>query len=187
MLINVLIRTSYRPKGFARALASVRTQTHKDIRIIVSYDRPVALAYIPEDVEKVKVVMGPGKYFYDCYCNTLKSMVTDGYFIFLDDDDYFRSPTVLERVIPSLSPDSGLIVQLKRRDRLFPADAEIKEGKIGMPCLILHHSHKNLADVPYIGAGDYHWIKSVSEQIPMVFASIVVVESDQRSNGRVER
>jgi hypothetical protein len=72
MLINILIRTNFRPTAFARCIKSVKDQTYKNIRIIVSYDNHNALKYIPEDIEKVKVIRGEGKYFYDEYCNQTK-------------------------------------------------------------------------------------------------------------------
>jgi glycosyltransferase involved in cell wall biosynthesis len=185
MLINILIRTSYRPSGFKRALQSVLNQTHKDIRIIVSYDNHNALRYIPDTVEKVKVLRGPGNYFYDDYCNKLKELVTDGYFLFLDDDDYLANPEILANL--PLSEDYGLIVQLRRGNVIRPETSEILPGKIGMPCLILHHSHKHLANIPPTGQGDYYWIKAVSEKLPMRFEPVIVVCSDKRGNGKQER
>lgn len=185
MLINILIRTSYRPNGFKRALQSVLNQTHKDVRIIVSYDNHNALRYIPDTVEKIRVHRGEGKYFYDDYCNQLKGMVTNGYFMFLDDDDFLINPDILASL--PLSPDYGLLVQLRRGSVIRPLISEILSGKIGMPCLILHHSHKHLADIPPHGVGDYHWIKAVSEKLPIRFEPIVVVCSDSRGNGKHER
>lgn len=187
MLINILIRTSYRPNGFARTIKSVHEQTHKNIRVIVSYDNHNALRYIPDNVEKVKVPRGPGKYFYDEYCNELKSMVIDGYFMFLDDDDVLCSPDIIERIIPVLQEDTALIVQLKRGSVVVPVNKDFTTGKIGMPCLILHNSHKHIADVTVHGAGDYVWIKRVSELLPINFEPIIVVHSFNRGNGKQEK
>lgn len=187
MKINILIRTNFRPTAFARCIKSVKDQTYKNIRIIVSYDNHNALKYIPEDIEKIKVIRGEGKYFYDEYCNQLKEQVTEGYFMFLDDDDILSSPDIIEKVIPFLSPDTGLIVQLKRGSVVVPQALDFKTGKIGMPCLFLHYSHKNIADVTVHGAGDYVWIKRVSELLPLRFERIVVVYSFNRGNGRQEK
>lgn len=186
MKINVLIRTSYRPMGFARALKSVTDQTHKDIRIIVSYDNHNALRYIPEDVEKIKVTRGVGRYPFDEYCNQLKDLVTEGYFMFLDDDDILCSPDILERVIPLL-PDTGLIVQLKRNNMVVPQSLDFKSGKIGMPCLILNHKYKNIADVTVHGAGDSVWIMSVMSQLELKFEPIILVHSFNRGGGKEEK
>lgn len=186
-VINILSRTSYRPVQFARMLNSVNNQTYKNIRFITSYDNHNALRYIPENVEKLKVIKGEGKYPFDAYCNQLKDLVTEGYFMFLDDDDILSSPDIIEKIIPFLSPDTGLIVQLKRGSAIHPQSLDFTTGKIGMPCLILHHSHKNIADVTVHGAGDYVWIKRVSELLPLRFERIVVVYSFNRGNGRQEK
>jgi len=37
-LINILVRTSNRPNFFAKCYQSIREQTYKNIRLIVSYD-----------------------------------------------------------------------------------------------------------------------------------------------------
>ena len=187
MQINILIRTSYRPESFKRALASVKCQTHKNIRIIVSYDNHNALKYIPEDIQKIRVFRGQGKYFYDEYCNILKSLVTEGYFMFLDDDDILSSPDIIERLLPLLSPEHGQLVQLKRNSTICPNSISFSSGKIGMPCLILHHSHKGLADITVDGAGDYVWINKVSKLLPLKFEPLIVVESFNRGNGKLER
>ncbi len=187
MLINILIRTSFRPLGFARALKSIQNQTHKDIRIIVSYDNHNALRYIPDEIEKIKVVRGVGTYFYDAYCNELKAQVKEGFFLFLDDDDYLRNSKVIEELIPHLLPGRGLLVQLKRGDRIRPEMGLIESGKIGMPCLMLHHSHKDLGDIPPTGQGDYYWIKEVASKLEIRFVPIIVVCSDKRGNGKPER
>jgi len=187
MLINILIRTSYRPAGFARCLASVQNQSYKNIRILVSYDNWNALKYIPEGIEKIKVLRGPGTYFYDSYCNELKSKVNEGYFLFIDDDDYLANPKIISMLIPYLSQDSGLLVQLKRGSTIRPESGLIESGKIGMPCLILHHSHKDLANIPPTGQGDYHWILQVSNLIELRFVPLIVVHSDRRGNGKQER
>jgi hypothetical protein len=186
MLINILIRTSYRPAGFARALKSVLEQTHRQIRIIVSYDNHNALKYIPETVEKIRVQRGGGKYFYDDYCNQLKELVTEGYFIFLDDDDMLAHPGILQEVAERIEPQ-GCLVQLKRGSHICPLSADFSAGKIGMPCLILHHSLKNIADITTAGAGDYVWIKKVSEQIQLTLLPLIVVLSDRRGNGKQEK
>jgi hypothetical protein len=107
--------------------------------------------------------------------------------MFLDDDDILSSPDIIEKVFPFLSPDTGLIVQLKRGSVIVPQALDFKTGKIGMPCLFLHHSHKNIADVTVYGAGDYVWIKRVSELLPLRFERIVVVYSFNRGNGRQEK
>jgi hypothetical protein len=182
-LINILIRTSNRPSEFKRMLGSIVRQRYPNIRIIVGYDNPTALNYIPEGLETVYVTADRSQpFFYDQYCNQLKELVTDGYFIFLDDDD-----TLIVDVLSKINlTGPGLIVQLQRVNNIVPQSLTFQRGRIGMPCLILHHSLKNIADVPFGGAGDYFWIKAVTDQVAIPFEPIVVVYSFGRGLGKCQ-
>lgn len=181
-LINILIRTSNRPEYFARCLKSVIKQSYDNIRIIVGYDNTAALNYIPGALEKVYCEANRElPYFYDEYCNRLKSLVTDGWFLFLDDDDILCDDVLAKLDLTA----KAIIVQLNRAGTISPVDTNFRRGRIGMPCLILHHSLKDLADVPGNGQGDYFWIKKVTEQTDYVFTPLVVVYSFGRGLGKV--
>lgn len=104
--------------------------------------------------------------------------------MFLDDDDWLNSPTVLAELAPHLSPDRGLLVQLQRGDKIRPVAGVIESGKVGMPCLIMHHSHAGLAKISPNGEGDYHWIKAVSEVLPIKFLPLIVAQCGERGNGK---
>ncbi len=182
-LINILIRTSNRPSAFARCLKSIVTQSYPNIRIIIGYDNDRALSYIPKGLETVPVSADRSlPFFYDLYCNQLKAMVNDGYFLFLDDDDILQADVLNN--IPLTG--NGLIVQLQRQNNIVPKDLNIRRGQVGMPCLILHHSLKHLADIPGNGAGDYFWIKSILERVSLPFVPMVVVYSFNRGLGKPE-
>lgn len=190
MKINVLIRTSYRPVLFQRCLDSIRSQTHQNIRIIVSYDDEKALEYIPEGIDKIRVYKEESiPFFYDNYCNQLKELVNSGYFMFLDDDEILASDKCIESICKHLKGNYGLICQFSREGNLKPSNDlirqnRIRRGKIGMPCLFLHHSLKNVADFDgSVGASDYHWIKAVYKKVRLKFVPIVVAYADRRSNG----
>lgn len=180
-LINILIRTSNRRGGFLRCLDSVVRQSYPNIRIIIGYDNDKALDYIPNGLEAVFVSADRGlPFFYDCYINQLKELVLEGYFFCLDDDDILRSNILGE--LPLTGP--GLIVQLQRGDYIVPKGLNFKTHHIGMPCLILHHSLKNIANVGGYGAGDSYWIRDVLNQIDLPFVPLVVVESFSRGHGK---
>ncbi len=180
-LINILIRTSNRPASFAKCLQSVVNQSYPNIRIIISIDNDEALRYIPKGLEVIRVHKQPEfQFYYDLYCNALKDLVTDGYFIFLDDDDLLINDILVK--LPLEGP--GLVVQLQRGNNIVPKDLNFKIKHIGMPCLILHHSLKNIADINGTGAGDSYWIKNVLSQTEIPFVPIVVVYSFSKGNGR---
>lgn len=192
MLINLLVRTSYRRELFHRLMASIETQTYKNIKVIVSYDDERALEYIPEEIHKIRVYKDyKHTFFYDGYVNSLKEQVTSGYFVAIDDDDVLASSDCIEKLVKHLKGQQGVICQFSRNGKLKPSNDLIKRKlilrtKIGMPCLVLHHSLKNVAHIDCsVGASDFHWIKAVSKKVKLRFVPIVVAFADRRSNGSV--
>ena len=187
-LINVLIRTSFRPELFKRCIDSVRRQDHPNIRIIVGYDREDA--YIPDGVEKVALKPCAGRFFYNLYCNQLKDLVTEGWFFFLDDDDYLFHYKALSCLADKLE-DGATIVQFIRGSKRKPKDElmnkkEIVVGHIGLPCLILSANYKNVADLDgEKDFGDYTWIKKVTENVKTKFVKEPLVVAERRSWGRI--
>lgn len=186
-MITLLIRCSYRPNGFAKTFASIP----ENINVICSYDDERALTYIPEHIPKILVHKSPLPFFYDNYCNDLKSQVGSGYFAFLDEGDIIL-PYALDALRPVLKGSNGVICQFSRGGKLKPTlrhifNKQILRGNIGLPCLFLHHSFRNVADFDgSVGAADYHWIKAVSRKVKLKFANIPVVYAEKRDNGVTE-
>lgn len=191
-MITLLIRTSYRPVLFKRLLDSIYSQTYKNVKLIVSYDDERALSYIPDSVRKIKVEKSSELFFYDNYCNDLKKLVNEGWFMFIDDDEFLYDTTALERVSGHLSANHGVICQMNRGGNLKPSNELLKNkiirrGKIGMPCVVLHHSHKNIVHFDgSVGAADYTFIKNLQKRVPFKFVPIVVAYCDRRSHGQME-
>lgn len=192
-LINLLIRTSSRPAAFTRCLSSIQQQTYSNYRIIVSYDNDEAVNYIRSDLFKIRVLMVSNfPFYYDLYCNNLKTLITDGWFFFLDDDDTLASPTAIEQLSQHLTgPHEAIICQMLRNGVAKPRDNYIRskviaEGKIGLPCLVLHSKHKHLSGLDGYKAGDYRYIKDVISQVPTKFITLPVVNAGSRSHGQME-
>ncbi len=170
-MINILIR--HKPSRTAELTAclnSITAQTYKHFHIQVYRDRET----------------NPKPYHYNLFCNELKAQVTEGWFFFLDDDDYLNTPTALADIAKHLTnPNEAVICQMKRDERrIKPRTAEIISGKIGMPCMILHHTQKDLADIPAEDNGDYLWIKAVTSKIPYKFVEKILVCSPKRNYGQ---
>lgn len=192
-LINILIRTSYRPEQFGRCLESIKSQTYKNVRVIVGYDRIDALSYIPANVEWTFLYADNSvPFFYDLYCNDLKLIVNEGWFFFLDDDDILTTPTVLQELAEHLTgPHEAVICQFLRNGVPKPADNYIRkrviwEGKIGLPCLVLHSKHKALSGLDGQKAGDYRYIKEVTDQVNTKFITLPLVSAGARGHGQIE-
>lgn len=191
MLINILIRTGNRPELFRRCLASIKRQSHREVRVIVCYDRAESLAYIPDWVEKVQVIPDKSKpFFWNLYCNSLKALVVDGWFFFLDDDDYIINDFALANIAKHLAdPSRGVICQFQRWGQPKPSHSgilrkEIIRGRIGMPCIFLHHTKKDLATFDGFPAADFRFIKDVAKVLPMNFVRAIVVKTDRISAGK---
>lgn len=192
-LINILIRTSYRPAQFARCLESIQGQTYRNYRVVVGHDNARALEYIPATVEWTFLYADNSiPFYYDLYCNDLKLIVNDGWFLFLDDDDILTSPTALQELSEHLTgPHEAIICQFLRNGAPKPRDNYIKnkiiaEGKIGLPCLVLHSKHKALSGLDGQKSGDYRYIKEVTAQVPTKFITLPLVSAGPRGHGQME-
>lgn len=120
-LINILIRTSNRPNFFNRCYQSIREQTYKNIRIVVSYDDDFTNRYVKK--YKTDAIIGfnrvddwseirnevflpghiskpfpPNEYF-----NEMMKLTQPGYIIKLDDDNRFASNDVLQKIVMNIS------------------------------------------------------------------------------------
>jgi len=126
-------------------------------------------------------------YHWNFYCNNLKDHVTDGWFFYLDDDDYLKDNTALQRISEQLTdPREAVICQFmrgnKRKPEVFTGPEDIIRGKIGGGCIFLHTTQKNIAYWDGKRAADYRFIKAVSEKIPLKFVPTVVTQAG--NNGR---
>lgn len=189
-LINILIRTSHRPELFERCINSIELQSYKNHKIIVGYDGYEAMIYTAQYVMTVpgirRVPVFPKTkedHYWNFFCNDLKDKVEEGWFFFLDDDDYLHNPNSLANIAEHLNnPEEGVICQMLRNGKPKPHSLLMDQkliscGRIGMPCLFLHHSKKNIATFDGQKAGDYRWIRDCAAQLPMKFVKTVVVET----------
>jgi hypothetical protein len=193
-IINILIRhSSGREVSYYRALSSVFAQTYKEVKIIVGYDFCSSHFAIPGSVFDVflKADKSLGPFFYNDYCNTLKNHVSEGWFLFLDDDDYLANENVLEELSKHFHDDYHAIVCQMSRDsgKIKPSDdlissGQVVSGRIGLPCLVLRSKLNYIANVPATENGDFLWIKEVTDKVPTKFINQVVVHSPQRNFGK---
>lgn len=171
-LINILIRVS-RPEQLVKCVESVFNQTYGNWEI-------------KEHVETGKMSL---PFHYNLYCNNLKELITDGWFFYLDDDDVLLNGNVLTNISKHLTdPNTAIICQFLRGTRPKPSDIlmntkQIVRGKIGLPCIFLHHSKKHIADFVATEDADYRFIKEVASKMKVKFVKQVVVSSPRRSQG----
>lgn len=175
--INILIRTGFRPQLFARCLESIKSQNYPNIRVIVSIDR--SCDYVPEWCETIRVKPGNEDYFYDCYLNDLKALVTDGWFMFLDDDEVLADNALLSLQLNA----PAIIVKTNYMGRIYPPTNELLLGLVPMPSIVLHHSLKDIAFFDGGNHGDYTFIKQVQDKVGLSFQDVLLAIVDRKSNG----
>lgn len=175
-LINILIRVS-RPKLFERCIASVREQTYDNINIIVGLDNLIGAFEISDQIFLYEKSY---PYHWNLFCNYLKSRVSSGYLMIMDDDDHLSGPHAIQQLVNNLQDEpDGLIVQFMRNGKPKPnnhliATKTIRKGLIGGGCLVLHSKHKNVADWQAIQAADYYWIRDVAAKVELKFVPLVL-------------
>lgn len=130
-LINILIRTTKgREKEFEKCIDSIRTQTYKNINIIVCTDDHTFIVNgtISKVLDKVdcehtifNVEPTGVPFHWNFYCNNLKDRVEEGWFFYLDDDDYLANPYCLDNIAERLNdPRLGVICQFNRGVKAKP-------------------------------------------------------------------
>lgn len=183
--INILTRTSNRPKGFERLRASIESQTFKNIRHIVSYDDNNDLSYLKENsgydlfyMDREKLiesyngeVFSHPRYFlspHNLYLNELLKEVKEGWVIFIDDDDYLYNASVLEHLSQHLTDDTDLVFTRMKfgNNRVIPSDKVFKKQKIvfqdiGGSCFVSHYNISKKIQWDMFKCSDFRYIKKI--------------------------
>lgn len=191
MIINLLIRNGYRPESLRRCIASIEAQTYKDIRVIIANDSREAqedsYAAVPPNRIIDRITVTPDRthpFFWNLYCNDLKAEVTDGWFLYLDNDDYLDNKWCLELLSKHLTdPGKAVICQFKRNGVPKPMGkywGQIVRGKIGGSCIVLHHSQKHIANWDGNRAADFRFITAVAAKLPLKWVAVPVVAAGNK-------
>lgn len=193
-LINILIRVhESRQDSYTDALGSIKTQTYKNVNVIACYDFPMEKWSIQQSDNDFRVIPNKelGPFFYNDYCNFLKSKVQEGWFFFLDSDDYLANNTVLEEIAKHLTGNAwqAVVCQMSRDNgKVKPSDEHIasksvESGKIGLPCLFLRSHYKDSLKIGVTENADYLFIKAITESVSTKFVKQIVVHSPKRNFG----
>jgi len=134
-IVNVLVRTSSRPRFFDKCIKSILNQTYKNINIFVSIDQknwdytvkyPIYPVFVKKQHEFTPPMNSPeyGKTVpYNLYLNDLTAKVKEGLIVYLDDDDQYTHEKSIETFVNEYKNGSELIFwQVKIEDRIIPND-----------------------------------------------------------------
>lgn len=173
--INILIRTSNRPRGFKRMIESIRTQTYKNYRIIASVDNDDTESYVKEysDVEYIRVPsvvrLDSSHCPYNTYFNYLINEVSEGWIFFVDDDDTLNGENTLETISKKISnPDNVYIFKMQFTNRIVPDrnfGSDIVAGDIATPNFIINKKHANRSIWPDRRMGDFTYISGLVKEL----------------------
>lgn len=195
-MINILIRTSFRPIAFKRCIESVTGQ-NVPVNIIVCYDDVRAKEYIPNSIGNtifIESVKGYSKFFYNVYVNEMLKhpAIKPGHVLILDDDDTI-APAALSHVQPLLKNGFSYIFPFLRSNGVqkpYPNMMQLKrihKGYIGMPCLMMSTNHKDLVHFDDSEFADYNAIIHLNRLVNLIWVNYVIVNSSSRSYGEMEK
>lgn len=201
MIINILIRTSYRPEAFARCWESVRSQPtdpSDEIYMFVGYDNPASLSYL-SNLVNVRLIdltreERVGKFFYNGYLNRMihdPYIKTGGHILFLDDDDEL-APNFLHNAKKFIKPGYSYIFPFVRPNGFqkptpnMMAAQRISQGYIGLPCLLLSTDHRRYVHFNQSELADYDAISILSFQTNLIWVNLPIVHANVRGFGANE-
>jgi glycosyltransferase involved in cell wall biosynthesis len=141
--INILIRTSNRPLFFNQCIQSIKNQTYGKINYLISVDNWADEKYVkPEKYhymeklpkeEKWSIFDGikVGHAPYNLYLNKLMSHVSEGWIMYLDDDDMLSDPNSISQIVKHIRTEDDLIL-----------------WRVGFPKGAVVPNHQNFGHVP---------------------------------------
>jgi hypothetical protein len=202
-IVNILIRTSGRPKFFKKCIESIYSQDYKNVNIIVGVDDHESKKYVqPEkcrmieynynnyhfDIKPIGIEYG-NEFIPNLYMNDLKKEVVRGFILYLDDDDQFVTDSSLSKIMNNITSDDEMVFWIvKFPHRTVPnvklLGHEPQLTQVDTAGFIYHHKY-TVNWEPYTN-GDYRVCKQLYNIVPIKkYISEVLVESlrDVR-NGR---
>jgi len=186
----ILIRTSKRPKFFAVMMESIKQQTYPNIITIVHTDDP-ADTYVTGDIiikgeriPKLKKGHAP----YNLYNNRLLQTIPegDGWYHFIDDDDKYAAPDVIEKTVVRCKKQEINIVRVKRwSGSIWPKTWGQRSYQT--ECFILHTKHKGLATWWDKTGGDHNYSGQITKKLQINWIDGIIICEAQEGKGHGDR
>lgn len=193
-LLNILIRTSNRPNYFKRLIKNIETQTYKHVHLHISADTIETLnyvnkaGYIPLAFQK-KIRNEKQTFPWNLYLNTLMDNVSDGWILFIDDDDQYAHQMILQIIAESLPDENSMLVwKMRYPDGRLVPDANhfgltpFVRKQIAMPCFAFHSKHKDKVRFDGMRAGDFRIVNQLQKFLTVEWLQITGVQLDNFGN-----
>ncbi|MGD9157299.1 MAG: glycosyltransferase family A protein [Desulfobacteraceae bacterium] len=184
--VYILIRTSGRPQFFARMMASIQAQSYKKIVTIVHSDDPRD-EYVTGDIILHGTAYGLeyGSGTYNLYNNRLLKAIPDepGYYHFIDDDDEYASPDVIEKLVNQSLEDHVNVGKVSRWDgQIFPKKWGIQKS-YQTECFFIHTDYRHKAKWWGNKGGDHHYSKQLTKILPINWIDNLLICKAQQGKG----
>ena len=196
-LINLLVRTSHRPNYFQNCVDSIYRQTYKNWNLIIGVDDKASEKYAQPAKGRIieynysnLVVPTPPKseeygvpFIYNLYFNDLHKEVTQGYVLYLDDDDKLFNNDSLEKIVNNIKTDDDLIFwRVKFPNRLVPSDINFGKPPVlrDVDTIGFIFNHKYMFNWEPYKRGDYRIAKKLFETVPNKIYINEILTSIQR-------
>ena len=185
-LINIITRTSKRPKSFDRCVNSVINQTYKNVNHIAVIDDKRSLDYIKRYNTKVVSVNrqqlikadksknpNTGKYCpHNLYMNNLD--IKEGWVIYLDDDDFLINKNVLQEIVNAINnTDEDTIIYWQMQffngvkvPTIISDNNPPRIMNIGSPCFTFHSKYLEHAVWDGWRCSDFRVAEKLHKAIP---------------------
>ncbi len=214
-LINILSRTSNRPKAFSVFLESLLTQTYDEVRLIISADDDKSYKYcrkqipsfypaeiirpkrVERDPNKILQIVGYNVQYlyhapYNLYENDLAAQVEQGFILHADDDDKFTRPDSLQIINDNIkSPDDLIMWKVNVQGRIIPEPDYF--GKPPVPTHVsgigfaFHSKYKDYAVWDEFSCCDYRVINRLWNIIPnKIYIDAVLTQTQSIGQGNRE-
>lgn len=185
-LVNILTRTSNRPKYFKNCIESVKNQTYENINHLISVDDDKSEEYVKKYTDNyIRVKPFEGKIPivdpytrmrrrapYNLYLNELKENVKEGWIMFLDDDDMFLDKRSIEDIVSIIKSEDDLIFwRVKFPERIIPekqlfVKKVIAINHFSMIGFMYNKKYDDYAKFDYFSGGDFFFIKQLIPKVP---------------------
>ena len=188
--VYILIRTSRRPEYFGRLMETIKGQTYKNIITIVHTDDPRD-DYVQGDIIIKGSAYGReyGNGTYNLYNNRLLNAIPsgDGWYHFVDDDDEYAAPDVIEKIVSASRRDHINVCRVIRWNGVvFPKDWGTQIS-YQTECFFLHTDHKRKAKWWGHLGGDHHYSKQLTRILPINWIDNLIICKAQTGKGRGKR